>query len=92
MTFGGTVVALELRGGRAAAEKFLGALKIARIATSLGGPETLICHPATSTHASLSPEEAALSGVTDGLLRISVGLEDPADLLRDLVRALDSLA
>ena len=92
MTFGGTVVALELHGGRAAAEKFLSALTIARVATSLGGPETLICHPATSTHASLSPEEAALSGVTDGLLRISVGLEDPADLLRDIVQALDPLA
>jgi cystathionine beta-lyase/cystathionine gamma-synthase len=91
MAFGGTVVAIELRGGRSAAERFLSSLKIARVATSLGGPETLVCHPATSTHVSLSPEEAALTGVTEGLLRVSVGLEDPADLLRDFVQALDSL-
>jgi len=91
MDFGGTVVAIELRGGRPAAERFLSALKIARIATSLGGPETLVCHPATSTHASLSPEEAELTGVTDGLLRMSVGLEDPSDLLLDVIQALDSI-
>jgi cystathionine beta-lyase/cystathionine gamma-synthase len=90
MRFGGTVVAIDLHGGRPAAERFLSALKVARIATSLGGPETLVCHPATSTHASLSREEAELTGVTEGLLRISVGLEDPADLLRDIVQALDS--
>jgi cystathionine beta-lyase/cystathionine gamma-synthase len=91
MAFGGTVVAIELHGGRAAADTFLSALEIARVATSLGGPETLVCHPATSTHASLSPEEARLTGVTDGLMRISVGLEDPSDLLRDVVQALDSI-
>jgi cystathionine beta-lyase/cystathionine gamma-synthase len=91
MAFGGTVVAVELRGGRPAAERFLSSLKLARVATSLGGPETLVCHPASSTHASLSPDEAALCGVTEGLLRVSVGLEDPSDLLQDVVQALDAL-
>jgi cystathionine beta-lyase/cystathionine gamma-synthase len=88
MSNGGTVLAVELRGGRAAAEHLLGNLQLARVATSLGGPETLVCHPATSTHASLTPDEAARVGVTDGLVRISVGLEDPADVLRDIADSL----
>lgn len=88
MRNGGTVLAIELAGGRDAAAHFLDALRLARVATSLGGPETLVCHPATSTHASLTPDEAVAMGVSDGLLRISVGLEDTADLLKDLTNAL----
>jgi cystathionine beta-lyase/cystathionine gamma-synthase len=88
MRGGGTVLAIELAGGREAAARFLSALSLARVATSLGGPETLVCHPASSTHASLTPAEAELMGVTEGLLRISVGLEDTADLIRDLTAAL----
>ena len=88
MRHGGTMVAIELAGGQAAVERFLTDVELLRVATSLGGPETLVCHPATTTHASLTPEEAAAVGVSAGLLRVSVGLEDPADLLRDIVRAL----
>jgi cystathionine beta-lyase/cystathionine gamma-synthase len=88
MRHGGTLVALELAGGLAAAERFLAEVQLIHRATSLGGPETLVCHPATTTHASLTPGEAAIVGVTPGLLRISVGLEDPADLLRDMLLAL----
>ena len=88
MRHGGTMIAIELTGGIAAAERLLDSMQLLRCATSLGGPETLICHPATTTHASLTPAEAAAVGVTDSMLRISVGLEDPADLLRDLTRAL----
>jgi cystathionine beta-lyase/cystathionine gamma-synthase len=88
MTLAGTMVAIELAGGRTAAAEFLDRLQLLRVATSLGGPETLVCHPATSTHASLTPAEAAAVGVTDGLLRISVGLEDPTDLLTDILRAI----
>lgn len=84
----GTLLSIDLAGGRAAAEHVLGALRLARAATSLGGPETLVCHPATSTHASYTPDEAAFAGVTPGLLRVSVGLEDASDLLRDFVDAL----
>ena len=72
---------------RPAAEHFLDSVQLARVATSLGGPETLVCHPATSTHASLTPDEAAAMGVSAGLLRISVGLEDTADLVSDLTAA-----
>ncbi len=84
----GTVLSIDLAGGRPAAEHVLGALRLARVATSLGGPETLVCHPATSTHASYTPDEAAFAGVTSGLLRVSVGLEDAGDLLRDFLAAL----
>lgn len=84
----GTLLSIDLVGGRDAAAHLLSSLRLARVATSLGGPETLICHPATSTHASLSPDEAAFAGVTPGLLRISIGLEDQHDLLRDLLAAL----
>lgn len=88
MTLAGTMVAIDLAGGRTAAAAFLDRLQLLRVATSLGGPETLVCHPATTTHASLTLEEAAAVGVTDGLLRISVGLEDPTDLLTDILRAI----
>ena len=83
----GTVLAFEV-GDRAAACTFLDRLEVARVATSLGGPETLVCHPATSTHASLTPPEQEATGVTEGLLRVSVGLEDVADVLADFERAL----
>jgi len=88
MRHGGTVLAIELAGGRNAAEHFLDSLRLARVATSLGGPETLVCHPATSTHASLTAEEAVAMGVSEGLLRISVGLEDTSDVESDLTAAL----
>lgn len=86
----GTVLAFELDGGEPAVERFLDRVALLRVATSLGGPETLVCHPATTTHASLTPDEAEAQGVTPGLLRVSVGLEDPGDLLADVQRALDS--
>lgn len=89
MRNGGTVLSVELAGGAPATRRFLSAVRLFRVATSLGGPETLVCHPATTTHASLTADEAALVGVTEGMLRISVGLEDPSDLLRDAFQALD---
>ncbi len=84
----GTVLSFEL-ADRDTAAAFLSRLQIARVATSLGGPETLVCNPATSTHASLTPDEQASCGVTAGLLRVSVGLEDRADLVADFERALE---
>jgi cystathionine beta-lyase/cystathionine gamma-synthase len=90
MTSPGTVLALELHAGIGGAAQLLDHLRLARVATSLGGPETLACHPATTTHANLSPAEQAEVGVTPGLIRISVGLEHPDDLEADLVAALDA--
>jgi cystathionine beta-lyase/cystathionine gamma-synthase len=85
-----SVLAVDLAGGVDAARAMLDSLRIARPATSLGGPETLVCHSATSTHVSLGPEEQAAIGITPGLVRISVGLEDVADLIADLTRAIPS--
>jgi cystathionine beta-lyase/cystathionine gamma-synthase len=85
----GTVLSFEV-ADRDAAARFLDALQIARVATSLGGPETIVCHPATSTHASLTPEEQANTGITAGLLRVSVGLEDGGDIVADFERALST--
>jgi cystathionine beta-lyase/cystathionine gamma-synthase len=70
------------------AKTFLGCVKLCSLAESLGGVETLISHPATMTHASVPPDERNRLGITDGLVRISVGVEDAEDLLEDLDRAL----
>jgi cystathionine beta-lyase/cystathionine gamma-synthase len=86
----GTVLAFELAGGREAARQLLQRIELVRCATSLGGPETLMCHPMTTTHASLTPDEQADTGVTAGLMRVSVGLEDPDDLVADFAHALAS--
>lgn len=90
--FPGSIFSLELKGGKGAAFTFLRSLRIARNAVSLGGVETLACHPATTTHSELTPEECAVSGVTQALVRISVGIEDRRDLLRDFRRALDTVS
>ena len=82
----GGVVSVELRGGRSAAGRFLRGLEIFTLAESLGGVESLVDHPASMTHASMPRRERLARGVTDGLLRLSCGIEDPADLA-DAVRA-----
>ena len=91
MRAGGTVVAFEVRGGAEAAVQAAEACRIARIALSLGGPETLITHPATVA-GRYTPAERAELGITDGLIRLSVGLEHAEDLQRDLAQALDPLS
>src|SRR3984885_5966742 len=87
----GGIFSLDFHGGKAAAFTFLRQLKIARNAVSLGGVETLACHPKTTTHSGDSSEELDRAGVTDGLVRISVGIEDWRDLLADFQRALDKI-
>ena len=86
--FPGALLSLDLRGGKSAAFDFLRNLQIARNAVSLGGVETLACHPKTTTHSPLSAEEMEIAGITDGLVRISVGIEDWRDLLADFEHAL----
>jgi methionine-gamma-lyase len=85
--FGG-MVSLELEGGLAAARVFLDSLTLFTQAVSLGDVESLACHPATTTHQLLTPELRAREGVTDGLVRLSVGIEDPDDLIADVTQAL----
>jgi O-succinylhomoserine sulfhydrylase len=91
MSSGGTLVTFELSGGKAAAFRFLNALSLVAISNNLGDSKSLITHPATTTHMRLGAEERALLGITDGALRLSVGLEDVADLTEDLAQALDAL-
>ena len=88
MTSFGSMLAVDLDGGTEACTRFIQAVELARPATSLGGPETLVCHPASSTHHGLDPESLSASAAADGLVRISVGLENPADLIADFERAL----
>ncbi|MCE2932595.1 MAG: O-succinylhomoserine sulfhydrylase [Hyphomicrobiales bacterium] len=83
-----TLIALELEGGKAAAFRFLNALKIFRISNNLGDAKSLAVHPATTTHQRFTPEARADMGISDGLVRLSVGLEHPGDLRADLIRAL----
>lgn len=87
----GAIFSMELRGGRQGAFTFLRNLKIARNAVSLGGVETLACHPKTTTHSGMSEEELLLAGITDSLVRVSVGIEDWRDLLADFQEALDAI-
>ncbi len=87
----GSIFAFELKGGKPAAFDFLRRLTIARNAVSLGGVETLACHPASTTHSELSPEELRASGIGPGLVRVSVGVEHYRDLLDDFRAALDAL-
>lgn len=85
---GGGLVAVELTGGVPAAHAFVRATRCFALAENLGSAESLVTHPATMTHGDLDPAERARLGIGDGLVRLSVGLEDPADLVADLDRAL----
>ena len=80
----GSMLSFELGGGLEAARSVHDGVSLIRRATSLGGTETLLCHPASTTHVSLSEDDRRAIGVTDGLLRVSVGLEDVDDLWGDL--------
>lgn len=88
MEEGGTMVTFELIGGKEAAFKFLNALEIVDISNNLGDAKSLITHPATTTHQRLSEEDRAHLSISDGMVRLSVGLEDCEDLLEDLDQAL----
>jgi methionine-gamma-lyase len=92
MTRFGGMLALELKGGEAAAARFLDGLTLFTQAVSLGDVESLATHPASTTHQLLPEQVLQRQGVTDGLVRLSVGIEDPADLLADLEEALKRLA
>ena len=86
---GGTVLSLDLKGGQAAAFRFLNALQIAVISNNLGDAKSIATHPATTTHQRLPDDQKAALGITPGLVRFSVGLEDTGDLIADTLQALD---
>jgi O-succinylhomoserine sulfhydrylase len=88
---GGTVIALDLAGGQEAAFRFLNALEIVIISNNLGDAKSIITHPATTTHQRLSDAQRDALGITPGMVRLSVGLEDTADLIADLTAALGAV-
>jgi cystathionine gamma-lyase len=85
--FGG-MISISIKGGKESALKFMPRTKLFSLAESLGGVESLVCHPATMTHASIPAEIRLARGIDDGLVRLSVGIEDVADLQADLQQAL----
>ncbi|MGA2507505.1 MAG: PLP-dependent transferase [Chitinispirillaceae bacterium] len=82
------MISFMLRGGRNEVERFFGRLEIITLAESLGGVESLVCHPFTMTHGSIPSKEKTLIGITENLVRLSVGIEDKDDLIEDLLQAL----
>jgi len=88
MLGGGTVVTFEVAGGKDSAFEFLDKLEIIDISNNLGDAKSLVTHPASTTHRRLGPEVRASMGITDGVVRISVGLESIDDLIDDVTRAL----
>jgi len=90
MRGGGTMIALDLKGGKAAAYRLLDALRLIDISNNLGDAKSLITHPWTTTHQRLSAEDKIAMGIGEGMLRLSVGLEDVTDLTADLGAALDA--
>jgi len=88
--FGG-MAAFEVVGGVEAGQRFCDALELIWMAASLGGIHTLVCHPASTTHRQLDADARRAAGIADGLIRLSVGLEDVADLIEDMERALEKV-
>ncbi|HEY0525786.1 MAG TPA: O-succinylhomoserine sulfhydrylase [Stellaceae bacterium] len=86
----GNVVSFDVQGGKEGAFRFLNALRLVNLSNNLGDSKSLITHPATTTHSRLKPEERAEFGIGDGLVRISVGLEDVSDIVEDLAAALEA--
>ena len=91
MEKGGTIVALDLAGGKDAAFRFLDALEIVIISNNLGDAKSIATHPATTTHQRLPEDQKAMLGITPGLVRLSLGLEDADDLIADVTGALDAV-
>lgn len=92
MRAGGGLISFTIKGGKKQAQQFLNSLSLIKIAVSLGDAETLIQHPATMTHSSVPEEERLSMGITDGLLRLSVGLEHAEDLIADLRSAFEKMS
>jgi len=88
MTAGGTVVTFEVAGGKDAAFRVMNAFELIRVSNNLGDSKSLATHPATTTHMRIGEQERARLGITDGVIRVSIGLEDVEDLMDDLARAL----
>ncbi|ENI2219508.1 PLP-dependent transferase, partial [Salmonella enterica subsp. enterica serovar Infantis] len=92
MSLPGGIISFEITGGLEAGRRMINSVELCLLAVSLGDTETLIQHPASMTHSPVAPEERLKAGITDGLLRLSVGLEDPDDIIHDLERTIRKAA
>lgn len=90
MKLGGNIIAIEVKGGIEAGRNFLNAVKMCSLSANLGDTKTIVTHPASTTHCKLSSEEKLAAGITPGLVRISVGLENVSDIIQDINQALIS--
>lgn len=88
MRLGGGLITIDLEGGRQRSQAFLNALNMCSLSANLGDTRTILTHPATTTHAKLTPEERKIVGITEGMIRISVGLEEVSDIAEDILQAL----
>lgn len=91
MALPGAMIAFEIEGGKEAGEKLMDSVKLCTLAVSLGDAETLIQHPASMTHSPYTPEERAAAGISEGLIRLSVGLENAEDIIEDLKQAFEQI-
>ena len=89
MKAGGCVVAFEVKGGLKAGQQFFDAIKLLSLSANLGDSRSIFTHPASTTHSKLSVDERAETGITDGMVRVSVGLEHIDDIITDVKQALD---
>ena len=89
MSLPGAVIAFEIKGGVEEGKRVINAVEMCKLAVSLGDPETLIEHPASMTHSSYPQEERLEAGISDGLIRLAVGLENVKDIIADLDKALN---
>ena len=90
MKLGGNIVAFEIKGGIEAGRTFLNNIKMCSLSANLGDTRTIVTHPASTTHGKLSEEDRLEVGITDGLVRVSVGLEHVEDIINDLKQALET--
>jgi O-acetylhomoserine (thiol)-lyase len=84
----GAILSFGVKGGRDAGRKFIEAVQLASHLANVGDAKTLVIHPGSTTHGQMSPEQLEIAGISEDLIRLSVGLEDPADICEDLARAL----
>ena len=87
----GSMISFDIRGGEAEAFRFLNALRLIKLAVSLGGTESLAEHPATMTHSDIAVPEQREMGITPQMIRLSIGVEDPRDLMLDLAQAFEAV-
>ena len=91
MRHGGNIVVFQLDGGLEAGQAFLNKIEMCSLTANLGDSRTIVSHPATTTHSKLSPEDRLEVGITDGLVRLSIGLENIKDIIADIDQALDKI-